>query len=62
MKRNTELAQRLTREIIGRELRELYEVSEELPEYLRELMETFQNREPTGHTEPNRGNKAEKPE
>jgi len=43
------LAQRLTREIIGRELRELYEISEELPEYLQELMEKLQNCESASH-------------
>ena len=31
-------AERLMREIIGRELRELYEISEELPDYLKELL------------------------
>jgi uncharacterized protein YbaR (Trm112 family) len=41
----TDLAQRLTREIIGRELRELYEISEELPGYLQELMAELENRD-----------------
>jgi uncharacterized protein YbaR (Trm112 family) len=47
-----ELARRLTREIIGRELRELYEISEELPDYLQELMKKLQNREFVSHSNP----------
>jgi GTP1/Obg family GTP-binding protein len=47
-----ELAQRLTREIIGRELSELYEISEELPEYLQELMEKLQRCESKSHLNP----------
>jgi hypothetical protein len=38
------LAQQLTREIIGRELRELYEISEELPDYMKELIARLNNR------------------
>ena len=38
------LAQQLTREIIGRELRELYEISEELPDYMKELIAKLNNR------------------
>jgi hypothetical protein len=37
-------AQQLTREIIGRELRELYEISEELPDYMKELIARLNNR------------------
>jgi GTP1/Obg family GTP-binding protein len=47
-----ELAQRLTREIIGRELSELHEISEELPEYLQELMEKLQSCESKSHLNP----------
>jgi hypothetical protein len=47
-----ELARRLTREIIGCELRELYEISEELPDYLQELMKKLQNREFVSHSNP----------
>jgi|HubBroStandDraft_4_1064222.scaffolds.fasta_scaffold131167_1 hypothetical protein len=42
------LAQQLTREIIGRELRELYEISEELPDYMKELIARLNNR-PSSH-------------
>ena len=38
------LAQQLTREIIGRELRELYEISEERPDYMKELIARLNNR------------------
>ena len=38
------LAQQLTREIIGRELRELYEISEELRDYMKELIARLNNR------------------
>ena len=38
------LAQQLTREIIGRELRELYEISEELPDHMKELVARLNNR------------------
>ena len=38
------LAQQLTREIIGRELRELYEISEERPDYMKELIAKTNNR------------------
>ena len=38
------LAQQLTREIIGRELRELYEISEERPDYMKELIAKLNNR------------------
>jgi hypothetical protein len=47
-----ELAQRLPREIIGRELCELYEISEELPEYLQELKEKIQRCESKGRLNP----------
>jgi hypothetical protein len=46
------LAQRLTREVVGREFRELYEISEELPGYLQELIEKLQSRESTNHPNP----------
>ena len=41
------LAQRLTREIIGRELRELYEISEGLPDCMKELIAKLNNRPPS---------------
>jgi hypothetical protein len=41
------LAQQLTREIIGRELRELYEISEELPDYMKELIARLNSRPPS---------------